>query len=269
MENTLTYQKLIGDAPLLLLFLLTIILMVVFIEIGFVLAQRNRGKPNKSQMAQVRAVMAASLGLLAFMLAFSFSTAQRHFESRIDAYLLEISAVDFAYRGADLLGIERQEAAKDLLREFMALRRETKIASDKNDSYLVIENIRKAGRIQDELWSIAESSMAEEGSVDAGIFVNAILAMIKANNERVQAKLFNRISPIVNITLLTMALLSMIIMGFQAGLTGTYSRLATWTLAITFSAVMVLVIDLDRPSMSLFKMNQQLMVDLQNRMNPT
>ncbi len=42
-----------------------------------------------------------------------------------------------------------------------------------------------------------------------------------------------------------------------------------WALAITFSAVMVLVIDLDRPSMSLFKMNQQLMVDLQNRMNPT
>jgi hypothetical protein len=46
--------------------------------------------------------MGASLGLLAFMLAFSFSRAQSHFEAWIDAYLLEISAIDAAYRGADL-----------------------------------------------------------------------------------------------------------------------------------------------------------------------
>ena len=58
----------------------------------------------------------------------------------------------------------------------------------------------------------------------------------------------------------------MIVMGYQAGLTGTRSSLATWTLAITFSAVMALVTDLDRPNMSLFQMNQGLMVELENRM---
>ena len=63
-----------------------------------------------------------------------------------------------------------------------------------------------------------------------------------------------------------MALLSMIVMGYQAGLTGTRSRLATWTLAITFSAVMALVTDLDRPNMSLFSLNQQLMKELEKRM---
>ena len=55
-------------------------------------------------------------------------------------------------------------------------------------------------------------------------------------------------------------------MGYQAGLTGTRSILATWALAATFAAVMVLITDLDRPRMSLFKLNQQLMVELANRM---
>jgi len=64
-----------------------------------------------------------------------------------------------------------------------------------------------------------------------------------------------------------MSMLSMMIMGYQAGLTGTHSRLATWVLAITFSAVMMLVTDLDRPRVSLFKMDQRLMTELQNRID--
>ena len=47
---------------------------------------------------------------------------------------------------------------------------------------------------------------------------------------------------------------------------GTRSGLATWTLAITFAAVMTLITDLDRPNMSLFQINQELMVELENRM---
>jgi len=265
----MAFQEFLDGVPLLLLLLLTILLMITFIETGFRVAKRHQGKSSKPQMAQVRAIMGASLGLLAFMLAFSFSMAQRHFEYRTDAYLLEITAVGSAYRGTDLLETKYQQAAKELLREFVALRRETTTAADENDFDSVVERIHRAERIHDQLWSIAESSMAIEGdSVEASIFVNAVLAMISANDERLQATVFNRISPIIWMTLFLMSLLSMIIMGFQAGLTGTHSRLATWTLAITFSAVMMLVMDLDRPRMSLFKMNQQLMVELQNRINP-
>ena len=263
------FQEFLDDIPLLLLFLLSIVLLIIFIEAGFWVAQRPKRKPNKAQMAQVRAIMGASLGLLAFMLAFSFSMAQRHYESRTDAYLLEISAVDSAYRGADLLGPERQQAVKQLLRDFVALRRATSNDLEADDFESVVKKIRMAEKIHDQLWSVAESSMAQGDSIDASIFVNAILAMVKANDERLQATVFNRISPIIWTTLFVMSMLSMIIMGFQAGLTGTHSRLATWTLAITFSAVMMLVTDLDRPRMSLFKMNEQLMVELQNRMNPT
>ena len=127
--------------------------------------------------------------------------------------------------------------------------------------------IRESEFMHDQLWAIAEFSMeGEGGGEDTGIFAQSVLAMIDAHDMRLQTALFNRISPVVWFTLFLIALLSMIVMGYQAGLTGTRSGLATWTLAITFSAVLTLITDLDRPNMTLFEMNQTLMAELTNRM---
>lgn len=255
--------------PLPLVMVIFVLSMVVFIEFGFQVGNRHKSKQHKAQMAQVRAIMGASLGLLAFMLAFSFSMAQQHFEQRTQAYMLEISAIDSAYRGADLLEEDATEASKDILRRFAALRlRTSEVArSGPAKSEQLFAMIRESELMHDQLWNIAESAMAGAGEgADTGIFAQSVLAMIDAHDARLQATMFNRISPVIWITLFLMALLSMIVMGYQAGLTGTRSRLATWTLAITFSAVMSLVTDLDRPNMSLFSLNQQLMLELENRM---
>ena len=253
--------------PLGVVLLGLILIQVVFIEAGFRYGTRRKTKQNKAQMAQVRAIMGASLGLLAFMLAFSFSMAQMHFEERTRAYMLEVSAIDSAFRGADLIGKEAGEDAKALLRHFTQLRLEITKAARKADRQSLVEMVRESERIHDLLWSIAESSMEGAGEgADSGLFAQSVLAMIDAHDARLQAAFFNRISPVIWLTLVAMSLLSMVVMGYQAGLTGTRSSLATWTLAITFSAVMALVTDLDRPNMSLFQMNQQLMVELENRM---
>ena len=84
----------IDQAPLFLVVVCAILAQVIFIEIGFRYGQKHQGPSKKAQMAQVRAIMGASLGLLAFMLAFSFSIAQQHFETRTNAYMMEVSAID-------------------------------------------------------------------------------------------------------------------------------------------------------------------------------
>ncbi len=241
--------------------------MVAFIEIGFKLGSNIKGKPVKAQAAQVRAIMGASLGLLAFMLAFSFSMAQRHFEVRTQSFMLEVNAISSAYRGADLLDNSTRPIARRLLQQYIAIRME--MMRQKNDSSMarVLQLVKDSERLHDSLWSLAESSMEDPvHSESTGIFSQSVLAMINAQDARLQAALFNRISPVIWITLFIMALLSMIVMGYQAGLTGARSGIATWTLAATFSIVMALVMDLDRPNQSLFSLNQQLMVELHNRM---
>ena len=243
-------------------------LMIASIEAGFWFGDVREGKPNKSQMAQVRAIMGASLGLLAFMLAFSFNTAQQHFETRIQGYMLEISAIDSAYRGADLLADTHQAQAQDLLRDFARLRIDTSAAANAGDMETVVEMIRESERLHDRLWSVAETAMQQAGERESnGIFAQSILTMIDAHDARLQAAFFNRVSPVIWITLAAMSVLSMLIMGYQAGLTGTRSRLATWTLAGTFSFVIMLITDLDRPRTTLFKMNQELLVEMNQRMH--
>ncbi len=254
--------------PLWMVLLGSVISLVAFIEVGIKLGSNIKGKTVKAQTAQVRAIMGASLGLLAFMLAFSFSMAQRHFEVRTQSFMLEVSAISSAYRGADLLDDATRPVARNLLRQFVAIRMEMmQLKSDPDGMTKVFELVKDSDRLHDSLWSLAESSMEDsENSESTGIFSQSVLAMINAQDARLQAVLFNRISPVIWFTLFIMALMSMIIMGYQAGLTGARSGIATWTLAVTFSVVMALVMDLDRPNQSLFSMNQQLMVDLHNRM---
>jgi hypothetical protein len=253
--------------PLGMVLVMAVFGQVAFIEAGFRFGSSKHEKQHKAQMAQVRAIMGASLGLLAFMLAFTFNMAQQHFEQRTQAYMMEVSAIDSAFRGADLIKRDARAGARDLLRDFAALRLRTSLAANDSDMDAVIEMVRESERMHDLLWSIAESSMeGSENGEDTGIFAQSVFGMINAHDARLQAALFNRISPIIWITLFLMSLLSMTVMGYQAGLTGTRSSLATWTLAITFSAVMTLITDLDRPNMSLFQMNQGLMIELENRM---
>jgi hypothetical protein len=76
----------------------------------------------------------------------------------------------------------------------------------------------------------------------------------------------NRIPLTIWMTLYLMAALSMTIMGYQAGLTDRRSPVATITLTIAFSAVIILITDLDRPIMSFFDINDQLLVDLHEYM---
>jgi hypothetical protein len=257
----------LDTVPLAAVIGLSVILQILMIEAGFQLGRRWRKGGVKAQLAQVRAIMGASLGLSAFMLAFSFSMAQQHFEERARAYMLEVSAIYSAFRGADMLEGEARETAKELLARFANLRLRTSEVADANNVEATVELIRESERIHDVLWGIAEASMEGAGEgADTGLFAQSVLAMIRAHDERLQATVFNRISPIIWLALSTLVLLAMLVVGYQAGLTGTRSSLATVTLALAFSAVMMLIVDLDRPNTTLFRLNQQLMVELEGRM---
>ena len=257
----------IDDIPLGALVAACILAQALFVEAGFRYGRWRRAHGVKAQLAQVRAIMGASLGLVAFMLAFAFSMAQQHFEERNRAYMLEVSAIDSAFRGADLIMKGERAEAKALLAEFARIRVETSRIAKRHDLAPVVELIRESERMHDKLWAIAERSMEGAGTgEDTSLFAQAVLAMIDAHDARLQTVFFNRVSPIIWFTLFGMAVLSMAVTGYQAGLTGTRSSFATWTLAVCFSFVMMLITDLDRPVMTLFKENRQLIVELQSRM---
>jgi hypothetical protein len=249
----------------------TILLLIAFIEFGFWLGKKAQANAKKAQTSQVRAIMGAGLGLLAFMLAFTFSTAQSHFEARVQSLAEESRIARNAFMQADLLPEPRRSEAKNLLREYIELRAGIREIKATGATERVANLIQMSEQTQHKLWLLAvnpgDHTELEDESGRANPFIASVLALTDIHFTRVHSAIMNRIPLTIWMTLYLMAVLSMIIMGYQAGLTDRRSPVATITLAVAFSAVIILITDLDRPIMSFFKVNNQLLVDLYEYMD--
>lgn len=257
--------------PIWLLLIGTILVMILFIEYGFRLGRSARATAKKAQTSQVRAIMGAGLGLLAFMLAFTFSIAQSHFEVRTLSLAEEARIARTAFIQADLLKEPARTQAKKLLKDYIGLR----IGARKLESLEVSERLKElideSEQIQQDLWLLAvnndrqmKKNQAETGQ--ESLFIASVIALTDIHYARLHSAIMNRIPFTIWMTLYLMAALSMIIMGYQAGLTERRSPVATITLAFAFSAVIILITDLDRPVMSFFDVNNQLLIDLHAKM---
>lgn len=257
--------------PIWLLFIGAIGVMVFFIEIGFRLGKRALLKAKKAQTSQVRAIMGAGLGLLAFMLAFTFNTAQTHFETRVQNVAEEARLARNAFMQADLLTEPERTAAKQLLKDYVDLRSNMRNPKNLNITEALSELITFSEQIQKKLWMLAVTASKQDAPDQSAkkpndMFMASVLALIDIHFTRVHSAIMNRIPLTIWLTLYLMAALSMIIMGYQAGLTERRSPLATVTLAVAFSAVIILITDLDRPVMQFFQVNSQLLIDLDHYM---
>jgi hypothetical protein len=257
--------------PIWLLLIGTILVMVLFIEFGFRLGKHAQANAKKAQTSQVRAIMGAGLGLLAFMLAFTFSTAQSHFELRVQSLAEEARIARNAFLQADLLNEPYRAQAKELLKDYTKIRSEVNQSIKTKISERVVEFIEMSEDIQHQLWLLAAQSQRQSKDnqtedKDGELFMVSVLALTDIHYTRVHSAVMNRIPVTIWITLYLMAALSMVIMGYQAGLTDRRSPVATITLAFAFSAVIILITDLDRPVMSFFEINRQLLIDLHEDM---
>ena len=144
------------------LFLLTFLLMVLMLEVGFQFGQRKRAKAVKAQTAQVRALMGATLGLLAFMLAFTFSGAQEHFESRIQFQVDEAILAKNAFMQADLYPEPVRTQARQLLLEHVEGRVTLSEMVGERRTDQVFQLVERADEIHLRLWSLGVEAGAPE-----------------------------------------------------------------------------------------------------------
>jgi hypothetical protein len=101
-----------------------------------------------------------------------------------------------------------------------------------------------------------------------GLFVQSLNEVIDLHAKRLQAGLRSRIPGAIWLGLFAVAALSLATMGYHAGLSGTRRSLAILAVAVTFSVVIELIADLDRPQEGVLRISQQALLDVQRSMNP-
>jgi hypothetical protein len=252
----------IDALPLWGLFIAILIVVLLSVECGYRLGKYRRSRSEQEKEAPVGTMVGATLGLLAFILAFTFGLAAARFDTRRQVLLDEANAIGTTYLRAGMLP-ERGEEVRRLLRDYVAVRLEAVRSSN------VAEGIRQSENIQQQLWTEAETvGQKNPHSIVVGLFIQSLNETIDLHAKRVQAGVRSRIPGAIWVGLFAVAVLSLIAMGYLEGLAGTRRSLAVLAVAFTFSVVIELIADLDRPQEGVLKVSQHALLDLQRSMNP-
>ena len=247
--------------PLWGVFIVILVVVLLSVECGYRLGRYRRSRSEQEKEAPVGTMVGATLGLLAFILAFTFGLAAARFDARRQVLLDEANAIGTTYLRAGILP-ERGEQIRTLLRDYVAARLEA-VQSGK-----IAEGIDRSESIQQQLWSHAEAVGGKNpNSIVVGLFVQSLNEVIDLHAKRVQAGVRSRIPGAIWLGLFAVAALSLAAMGYQAGLARTRRSLAVFADAITFSVVIELIADLDRPQQGVLRVSQHALLDLQRSMN--
>jgi hypothetical protein len=259
-----------GSAPLDILPLWALFLVLLFgnlllAECGFRLGRLRSRRTQKESDTAVSAIVASELGLLAFMLAFSFGIAATRFDLRRTTLLNEANAIGTSYLRAAMLPSANGELVRDLLREYVDVRLQAT-----QGGLPVTQALHRSEEIQQQLWAQAVAAAERDPhALPTELFVQSLNEVIDLHSMRVMASLRNRMPLPVWIVLFGVGLLSFLTMGYQAGLARATRSPATLVMAVTFVAVIWLVADLDRPGEGFLHVSQEPMIEVRQMMAST
>ncbi len=256
----MTDGGLLDSYPLWLLFIVTVVIVSIAVEVGYQLGHYRRKHAPELDMP-VSAMVAAMLGLLAFMLAFTFGMAASRYDERRNAVLEDANAIGTTYLRAALLKDPERTEVRRILREYVEVR-----LSNLNQEQIG-QALSKSTELQNQLWSHA-AAIAEQDthSIVTGLFIQSLNGMIDLHAKRVMIGLRSRIPAVVWFALCFVALLTMTTTGFHEGIAGSRRSLASFAVVVAFSVILFLIFDLDRPLEGLVRVSQQSLQDLQESM---
>ncbi|MCA9867941.1 MAG: hypothetical protein KIS95_13950 [Anaerolineae bacterium] len=255
-------MQLIDQVPIWLVIVLTFGVTSLAFELGFragVWRSRNRPKEDDKSLG---ALVGGLLGLLAFMLAFTTGFALNQYINRKSLVIQDANSIGTTYLRTDFLPPDDGDAAKALLREYTDIRIAAASASD------ISRAVARTREIQDELWAIAvRNGNATPDSEVVGLFIDALNTMIDTHTERVTFTQGARVPSLMWGLLYGLSIVSFLMTGVQSSHDGKRNLLAMLLFTLGFSAVIVLIIELDRSQQGLLTVSQQALLDLQQQLN--
>ena len=201
--------------PLWGLFMAILLLVLLSVESGYRLGKYRRSRSEEEKEAPVGAMVGSTLGLLAFLLAFTFGLAAARFDTRRQVLLDEANAIGTTYLRAGMFP-DRRDAIRALLRDYVDTRLEAVRSGQ------VTEGLRRSEHLHDQLWTQAEAlGETNPTSIVVGLFVQSLNEVIDLHAKRVTVGLRNRIPGAIWAALFAVAVLSFAAMGYHAGLSRT------------------------------------------------
>ena len=253
---------LIDFLPIWVLFLVIIAIVLISVEVGFRIGRAVYGKTNREKEAPASSISGVVLGLLAFVIAFTFSIVSDRYERKKALVRDEANAIRTAFHRTDLLPEPDQERSRALLSEYVDQRI---VVGQARDAHLIKGFLADAIRIQQQLWELAVINARRDMDSDVGaLYVESMNELADLHASRVSVGLQARIPTGNWIVLLSLLTLGMTALGYHTAIADSRRSRVTPILAVAFALVLALIAALDHPGDSIMPVSQQPLVNVQS-----
>ncbi len=198
----------LANYPLPLIFVASLLAIFAATEIG-----RQLGLlASRQQRESISTIEGAILGLLALLIAFTFSMALSLYEARRDALLNEANAIGTAALRARLLPTPYSTECLKMLREYIQIRLD--IARSITSPSEMTSTVARLNAIQEALWQqVKEVAAKDNAMVPTGLFIQSLNEMIDDQEKRLITNA-NRVPNIILMALYGVAIFAGAISGY-------------------------------------------------------
>jgi protein-S-isoprenylcysteine O-methyltransferase Ste14 len=252
--------------PIWLVFIVTALVIMMAIELGFRAGKTHdeNTKNNKEKITTYN--VAAILGLLTFVLVFTFGIVYSRYDSKKGLVREEANLIRTAWLRADFLPEQDRARTEVLLRKYIDLRLEAFHVKDLANMQAMLD---ESGQIQHQIWEMGVAyGRNNMNSEIAALYIASLNDMINQHSLRVAVGLQARIPTVMWVLLYMLIFLGMFGVGYQVSITGSSRR--SWTtpvMILVFSLMILLITALDRPNNSVMPVSQQPLKDLRTWMD--
>ena len=255
-------ETFIDKSSIWLIYLITFAWLAIGCELGFRFGRYSKARWPDAGKASAGTIMGSALGLLAFLLAFTFGMSSSRFDTRKQLVLDEAGSILVAYKRAQSLPEPQRDECSRLLKEYIRERTDINHLKTLDDIQVAV---LRSEEIQDALWAEA-ASLSDRPNAVLSSFMQSLSTLTEYQIKRVRAAAWNRIPSAIVIALYGIAFFGLAALGFNAGLNEHRPLFPILMLILAFSLVIVLIIDLERPQQQLFSVSQEPMADVARRL---
>lgn len=254
--------QLMDSIPIPLIFILLMLIGLLIYEGGFRIGRwYQRRTPNEKEGA-TGMLVGSLLGLLALLLAFTVGMASDRFDARRKLIVEEANTIGTTFLRAGYLDEPYRTDIQTLLREYAPLQ----VFSQ--NTAITQANLERSSEILRQVWDDAEELARQNPESEMiALFIETTNEMIDMHETRVIASIYARVPETVLFVLIFGSILTMGMIGYNAGLLEKRSLTGAIVLVVVIATVITLIIDLDRPRDGLLIVSQQPYLDLQAEMS--
>ncbi|MFZ4378367.1 MAG: hypothetical protein ACOYN1_01305 [Polynucleobacter sp.] len=255
MIATESFRLYLMTSGMLLWFLL--VWMLIMVELGWRVGVYLSSKYGVKKIDASDTFLASIFGLLALLIALTFSGASDRFDKRRDLIVQEVSAIGTAYQSVDLLTKKDQPQIREIFKKYIDSRISLYANKDTLSEAHLEKKVAAHNAIGDEVWKAVvgavEDTAYPQKLVAAQILPQLSDMFTASENQRLASKFHP--PPIIIQALVGLALIGSLIAGYNMGIEKSRDWLLTIIFVLLMSGTIYVIMGLEYPRLGKDKLD--------------